>query len=146
MIFYVKSETREATLFVEAGADGYDTRIGFRQDFTTIFNIGHDDSDDVFKIIAGSSLAGNGGIHVDTSNEVILPSLAGTGPRAVYANTSGLLTTVIAPARELKMVGFEIDHTTASSASHDMLLIPVGAYVEKIEVWVKELMFSLHYG
>jgi hypothetical protein len=54
----------------------------------------------------------------------------------VYADANGKLSDVVAPARELKMVGFKITNLTASSQSHDMLLIPVGAYVEKIQVWV----------
>jgi hypothetical protein len=79
MIFYVKSETNTSTLFIEAGADGYDTMLGFRQDFTTIFSLGHDDSDDLFKIIAGSSLSGTAAISVGTSNEVRIPNLGVTG-------------------------------------------------------------------
>jgi hypothetical protein len=81
-------------------------------------------------------MSGDSAIEIDVNDNVTIPNLAGTAVRSVYADANGKLSDFVAPARELKMVGFKIDEFTASSTSHDMVLIPVGAYVEKIEVWV----------
>jgi hypothetical protein len=130
---YFIARADNMTMILSGFAD--DAQITFRENTTTKYAVGRDHSDDVFKIRAGTSVTGTSAITVHPDNTVTIPSLS-AGVKSVYADSSGKLIGVPAPQRELKIVGFKIDKFTASSTSHDMVLIPVGAYVEKIQVWV----------
>jgi hypothetical protein len=75
-------------------------------------------------------------------NTVTVHGLAGTGSRPVYVDANGkLLDAPVAPVRDMKMVGYKVDELSAGGVYMSTgIVLPIGSYLEKVEVWVAVAM------
>lgn len=86
---YLTARTSDLSLLLSAGADTEDIAIFFRQVTTSKYIMGYDDSSDAFRLCQGGDFTNTAAFHVSADNTFRLPSLVGTGVRAVYVAANG---------------------------------------------------------
>ncbi|MCK5319336.1 MAG: hypothetical protein KAJ55_15600 [Anaerolineales bacterium] len=134
---YFRGRAGSANIIVEP-LTGNDASVLFRDGSTTKFAIGYDVGDAAWKIRAGTSISGTASILLPAAvNQVVMPSLSGTGSRNVVADSNGTLgiesanyldkfdSTVVSgndnitPANPISFVFVDITAVSASEVIYD---------------------------